>query len=86
MEYQGRALAGRVFSTIAFRADRRFRAFPTSANRQPALAVYERDPHTDVLHAHGLLVLAFAGDQIRAITRFDTSAVARCGFPRIMAQ
>jgi RNA polymerase sigma-70 factor (TIGR02960 family) len=86
MEYQGREVAGRFFSSIAFRAGRQFRAFPTAANRQPALAVYERDPHTDVLHANGLFVLAVAGDQIRAITRFDASAVTRCGFPRIMAE
>jgi RNA polymerase sigma-70 factor (TIGR02960 family) len=86
MEYQGRELAGRFFSTIAFRPGRRFRVFPTAANRQPALAVYERDPHSEVLHANGLFVLAFSGNRIRAITRFDASAITRCGFPRIMAE
>jgi hypothetical protein len=84
MEYQGRDVASRFFTTMVFRAGRQFRAFPTAANHQPALAIYERDPHTDALHANGLFVLTFAGEQIRAITRFDVGAVTACGFPRIM--
>jgi RNA polymerase sigma-70 factor (ECF subfamily) len=84
MEYEGRALAARFFATVAFRPGRRFRAFPTAANRQPALAIYELDPHSEVLRANGLFVLTLAGDHIRAITRFDASAVTQCGFPRIM--
>jgi RNA polymerase sigma-70 factor (TIGR02960 family) len=86
MEYQGRDLARRFFATVAFRPGRQFRAFPTATNRQPALAIYERDPHSEALRANGLFVLAFAGDRIRAITRFDATAVTRCGFPRIMSQ
>jgi len=86
MEYQGRDLAGRFFATVAFRPGRQFRAFPTAANRQPALAIYERDLHSEALRANGLFVLTFAGDRIRAITRFDATAVTRCGFPSIMSQ
>jgi RNA polymerase sigma-70 factor (ECF subfamily) len=86
MEYQGRNLAGRFFAIVAFRPGRQFRAFPTSANRQPALAIYERDPHSDALRANGLFVLSLAGDRIRAITRFDATAVTLCGFPRIITQ
>jgi RNA polymerase sigma-70 factor (ECF subfamily) len=86
LEYQGRDLARSFFATVAFRPGRRFHAFPTAANRQPALAIYERDPHSDVLRANGLFVLSFAGDEIRAITRFDATAVTRCGFPRIMSE
>jgi RNA polymerase sigma-70 factor (TIGR02960 family) len=86
MEYQGRDLASRFFATVAFRPGRQFRAFPTATNHQPALAIYERDRHSAALRANGLFVLTFAGDQIRAITRFDATAVARCGFPRIMSQ
>ena len=66
--------------------ERQFRAFPTAANRQPALAIYERDPHSGSLRANGLFVLTFAGDKIRAITRFDATALTQCGFPRIMSQ
>jgi RNA polymerase sigma-70 factor (ECF subfamily) len=86
MEYQGHELARRFFATVVFRPGRRFRAFPTAANHQPALAIYEHDPHSQALRANGLFVLTFAGDQIRAITRFDATAVTRCGFPRIMTQ
>lgn len=85
MEYQGRDLARRFFATVAFRPGRQFRAVPTAANRQPALAIYERDPHSRVLRANGLFVLTLAGDHIRAITRFDATSVTRCGFPRIMS-
>jgi RNA polymerase sigma-70 factor (ECF subfamily) len=85
MEYQGRDLAGRFFATVAFRPGRQFHAFPTAANRQPALAIYERDPHSEALRANGLFVLTFAGDRIRAITRFDATAVTQCGLPRIMS-
>ncbi len=80
MEYQGCDLAGRFFATVVFRPGRQFRAFPTGANRQPALTIYERDRHSDALRANGLFVLTLKGDQIRAITRFDASAVTRCGF------
>jgi RNA polymerase sigma-70 factor (ECF subfamily) len=86
MEYQGRDLAARFFATVAFQPGRQLRAFPTATNRQPALAIYERDRHSEALRANGLFVLTFAGDQIRAITRFDATAVTRCGFPRIMSQ
>ena len=86
MEYQGHELARQFFATVVFRPGRRFRAFPTAANRQPALAIYEHDPHSQALRANGLFVLTLAGDQIRAITRFDATAVTRCGFPRIMTQ
>ena len=85
MEYQGRDLARRFFTTVVFRPGRHFRAFPTATNRQPALAIYERDPHSDALRANGLFVLTFAGNQIHTITRFDANAVTRCGFPRIMS-
>lgn len=85
MEYQGRDLAGRFFAAVAFRPGRQFRVFPTAANRQPALAIYELDPHSGALRANGLFVLTFAGDQIGAITRFDAAAVTSCGFPRIMS-
>jgi hypothetical protein len=51
-----------------------------------APAIYERDPHSEALRANGLFVLTIAGDQVRAITRFDATAVTRCGFPRIVSQ
>lgn len=86
MEYQGRDLVRRFFAAVAFRPGRRFRAFPTAANRQPAVAIYERDPLSGALRANGLFVLTFAGDQVRAITRFDATAVTQCGFPRLVRE
>ena len=85
LEYQGRALAGEFFASIAFRQHRRYRLLPTRANGQPALAVYLRDPHGGIAHAFGLLVLTIRGDQISAITRFDNAAIGPFGLPRTLA-
>jgi hypothetical protein len=81
LEYQGRELAARFF-TLAFRRGRPVRLVATRANGQPAFGLYVRDPHAPVLHANGLIVLTLAGDQISAITRFDTSVLPRFGLPR----
>jgi RNA polymerase sigma-70 factor (ECF subfamily) len=85
LEYQGRELTGNFFATVAFRSGRRYRLVPTRANRQPAFAVYLRDPVTGIGHAFGLLVITVAGDRISAITRFDNSAMARFGLPRTLS-
>jgi RNA polymerase sigma-70 factor (ECF subfamily) len=84
LEYQGRELAGRFFSHVAFRQDRRFRLIPARANGQPAFGVYLRDPVTDVGHAAGLFVVTLAGDRVSAITRFDNDVLFRFGFPRAL--
>ena len=81
LEYQGRELATRFFTPV-FRTGRRFRLVATRANGQPAFGVYERDRHSPVLHANGLLVLTLAGDRVSIITRFDTSALPGFGLPR----
>ncbi len=60
LEYEGRELAGRFFSTIAFRQGRRYRLVATRANGQPAFGVYLRDPMTEVAHAFSLLVITLA--------------------------
>jgi RNA polymerase sigma-70 factor (ECF subfamily) len=85
LEYQGRELAGKFLGEVAFRNGRRYRLVPTRANRQPALAVYLRDPVTGIGHAFGLLVITFAGDRISAMTRFDNGSLPRFGLPRILA-
>jgi SnoaL-like domain len=77
----GSAAAARVFAAI-FAQDRSYRLIPTRANRQPAFAVYVRDPATGVFNANGMLVVTLAGDQIRAMTRFDNSVIAKFGLPR----
>jgi RNA polymerase sigma-70 factor (TIGR02960 family) len=81
LEYQGRELARRFFSHVAFRQDRCYRLIPTRANGQPAFGVYLRDPVTDAGHAMGLFVVTLAGDRVSAITRFDNAVLFRFGFP-----
>jgi RNA polymerase sigma-70 factor (TIGR02960 family) len=85
LEYQGRELAGRFFSTIAFRQGRRYRFVPTRANGQPAYGVYLCDPHTQMARAFGLFVITLSGDRISAITRFDSGVLPRFGLPRSLA-
>ena len=46
--------------------------------------MYVRDPLTGVAHAQGMLVLTLAGERIRALTRFDNSALAIFGLPRTL--
>jgi RNA polymerase sigma-70 factor (TIGR02960 family) len=84
LEYQGRELAVRFFTAVAFAADRAYRLVPTRANGQPAFGVYLRDPRARVAHASGLLVITLAGHQISAITRFDNSSLAGFGLPRML--
>ena len=84
LEYQGRELARRFFSRVAFRPGRRFLLVPTRANGQPAFGVYLRDPLTGVGHASGLVVITLAGDRVSAITRFESAVLSRFGLPRTM--
>jgi RNA polymerase sigma-70 factor, ECF subfamily len=86
LEYQGRQLAARFFATVAFRQGRRYRLAPTRANRQPALALYLRDPLTGLAHASGLLVVTLAGERVSAITRFDDTVFPKFGLPRTLAE
>jgi RNA polymerase sigma-70 factor (TIGR02960 family) len=84
LEYQGRDLAARFFSVVAFRPGRRFRVIATRANHQPALGVYVAEPHARILHANGLVVLTLAGDRIAAMTRFDNTVLPLFGLPRTL--
>jgi RNA polymerase sigma-70 factor (TIGR02960 family) len=86
LEYQGRDLIGHFLSTVSLRpGSMPCRLIPTRANGQPAFGRYLRDPHAPIGHAHGLIVLALDGDQIRTITGFtDNSVLARFGLPRTL--
>ncbi|MDR3035502.1 MAG: sigma-70 family RNA polymerase sigma factor [Kitasatospora sp.] len=84
LEYQGRDLAARFFSAVAFRPGRRFRAIATRANHQPALGLYVAEPHEAILHANGLVVLTLSGNRIAAMTRFDNAVLPRFGLPRTL--
>lgn len=82
-EYQGREVAGCALALL-FGSGATYRLVATRANGQPAFGVYMHDPHSKVMHALGLMVLALAGDRISSITRFDNSNLARFGLPRTL--
>jgi hypothetical protein len=84
LEYQGRELAARFLTATAFRPGWTARLIPTRANGQPAFGFYVRDPQTGIAHTIGLLVLTLSGSRICAMTRFDTSVLARFGLPRTL--
>lgn len=80
LEYEGRDLAVRVCAAL-FGAGRRFDLVPTRANGQPAFGVYLRDPG-GIRHGIALFVLAFTGDRICAMTRFENTVFPWFGLPR----
>ncbi len=84
LEYQGAEVAARFLNAVVFREGRAYRLVATRANGQPAFGVYVRDPHADVAHANGLLVLTLAGSRISAMTRFDNSVLPLFGLPRTL--
>ena len=79
-EYEGKDLVAE-FWHLLFRADRKYRLIPTRANGQPAFGSYVRAAD-GLFHNTGLFVLTLAGDQICALTRFETTTVPRFGLPR----
>jgi RNA polymerase sigma-70 factor (ECF subfamily) len=83
-EYHGRELCGRFLKAVAFRDGGTYRLIATRANGQPAFGIYLHDPHAPIYHANGLLVLTLAGERIRAMTRFDSSALPHFGLPRTL--
>jgi RNA polymerase sigma-70 factor (ECF subfamily) len=85
LEYIGREATGNFLATIAFRNQRQYRLFATGANGQPAYGVYLTEPYAPVFHAHGVVILACAGGQVSAMTRFlDNGLLAHFGLPRIL--
>ena len=84
LQYQGRELAARFLTATALRPGQTCRLIATRANGQPAFGFYVRDPQASLWHAIGLLVLTLTGNRICAMTRFDTSVLARFGFPRTL--
>jgi RNA polymerase sigma-70 factor (ECF subfamily) len=85
LEYQGRELVGEFFASVAFRDGRRYRLLPSSANGQPALGTYLRDPHGGVALPFGLLVLTLRRGRIAAVTRFDGVSFGAFGLPHRLA-
>jgi RNA polymerase sigma-70 factor (TIGR02960 family) len=84
LEYHGREAAARFFASTGLRPGRRSRLVPTRANGQPAFGVYAQDPQAGIFHTAGLLVLTLTGDEICAMTGFDTSVPPQFGLPRTL--
>ena len=80
---RGAAAIGEFFATVP--ADGRLdeiRLVPTSANGQPSLAAYVRDPSDGVHRAYGVMVFALENDAITGIVGFaDPSLFERFGLP-----
>lgn len=83
-EWHGRERAGQFLSAVTLAVGPGRRLVATRANGQPGFGLYVRDPHANVLHAVGLLVLTLAGTEISAITRFDNSVLPFFGLPRTL--
>ena len=81
-QYQGRAAIVEFLRRHGWGGSQAARLVPTRANGQPAFGYYLRDPKTPIAHAHGLIVLTLAGDQISVITYFGgTSLFPLFGLP-----
>jgi len=80
-EYHGiDAIASFYRVSFGYRGGRRVRLLPARANTQPAFATYISDG--DSATPGGLIVLTFAGERIRAVTRFHNDALyPRFGLP-----
>ena len=74
--------AGLDRDEMLFRAGRAFELVPTRANGQPAFGVYVRAPTGGNRYGTGLYVLSLAGDQICAITRFESRVLQWFGLPQ----
>jgi RNA polymerase sigma-70 factor (TIGR02960 family) len=85
LRYVGRESVSRFLATVPPQEQRsNFRFLPTRANRQPALAVYRRDPDSDsqIYRAWAILVLTTDGEAVAGITAFiDPSLMPAFGLP-----
>jgi RNA polymerase sigma-70 factor (ECF subfamily) len=79
-EYIGRDAVARFFAPI-FGSGRRFHLVPTRANGQPAFGAYVCGPD-GIRHGTGLFVVGLTGNEICALTRFESGVLPWFGLPR----
>ena len=77
--YDGRDVVVRFCASL-FGAGRRFDLVQTRANGQPAFGAYLR-PSAGIRNGTGLYVLTLSGDQICAMTRFESGVFPWFGLP-----
>jgi RNA polymerase sigma-70 factor (ECF subfamily) len=82
--FEGRLSAAGFLAEVVFRLVPEARFVPVRANRQPALAVYTRDEANGLWHGSGLLVITPRGDQVAALTRFESHTLRAFGLPRLL--
>jgi RNA polymerase sigma-70 factor (ECF subfamily) len=92
--WQGHEKAATFLTSAVFRLVPEALFIPVGANRQPALAVYARDPASGAWRANGMLVITVAAPggtdpegtaTITAVTRFDASRLRAFRLPGILA-
>ena len=84
-EYRGRSSAHASSSTRSTPAGgRSTRWCPSGRTASPHGAATDRDPVTGILHGSGVFVVAFAGDQISEIIRFEATVAPYFGLPRTL--
>jgi RNA polymerase sigma-70 factor (ECF subfamily) len=82
----GRASCIRLLDAHVLGAPGDWRMIATTANDQPAAAVYHRDT-AGTLRAHGIVVLAATPTGVRGVVEFhDPALVAAFGFPDALAR
>jgi RNA polymerase sigma-70 factor (ECF subfamily) len=82
-EYEGRDSVAR-FCALILGSGRKFDLVPARANGQPAFGAYVRAAD-GIGHGVGLYVLTLAGEQIRALSRFEASLLPWFGLPRSLS-
>jgi RNA polymerase sigma-70 factor (ECF subfamily) len=81
--FKGREAVTRFLGSRVFGVAGKFRMVPTTANGQPALAVYEQDSD-DGYHAHGVQVLTVTESGIARIVVFlDPGLFPKFGLPPV---
>jgi RNA polymerase sigma-70 factor (ECF subfamily) len=83
--WQGRQRAAEFLAGVVFRLVPEARFIETSANRQPALAVYTRDEVTGRWRGNGLLVVTLRGAEVAGLTRFESHILRSFGLPLVLA-
>ena len=82
--WQGRQRATEFLTEVAFRLVPEAHFVETRANKQPALAIYTRDQASGLWRGSGLLVITARGDQIAALTRFESHTLRPFGLPGML--
>ena len=84
LEYHGRDAAVAFFESVVHPRGRVLRFVHTRANGCAASGMYALDRVTGSWRANGLIVVAFSGDRITELTRFEPGVMPSFGLPRIL--